>query len=74
MSITIAVLGGALENIGEQIPEGESTLEKGYVCDGNALGSTGSAYFDATTNADYGHGRRYEMEETPFITRVPSKS
>lgn len=58
----------------ESKPEpAENPLETGFINHGSASRPTGTAWYDSSTGESYGGGRRYAHEETPFMTKVPSK-
>lgn len=73
MSIAILNIGVACEGGEQSAPEHESPLECGYIDGGNASGPVGEGWFDTSKETDYGHGSRYETEETRFMARVPGK-
>lgn len=73
MAVTISVFGTALEGVGDPAPLYDDPLQTGFIDEGDAMGTTGEAYWDNTTVANYGNGRRYEHEETRFITKVASR-
>ena len=52
----------------------DTTLETGVVCLGSASGPTGSAeWYDSSMDTDYGHGERFQHEETYGMTKVASR-
>jgi hypothetical protein len=51
----------------------EAALQSGFVPLGDATGPVGLGWYDTSFGEGYGNGRRYEHEETSFITKVPSK-
>jgi hypothetical protein len=52
---------------------GENSLETGFINHGSASIPTGVAWYDTSKGESYGDGRRYAHEETPFMTKIPSK-
>jgi hypothetical protein len=75
-------MSGIMVNAIIGYPEGEDTtvpaddpLQTGYICEGNASGPTGSSlWYDTSVGTDYGHGERYETEETRYMTKVRSQN
>lgn len=74
MSLAIIGIDAICEGVEQSIPEQDTALECGYIDEGNASGPVGSGWYDTSKGPDYGHGARYECEETRFMTRVPSKN
>lgn len=73
MSIAILNIGVACEGADKPAPDRESALQSGFIDEGSASGKVGTAWYDSSKETDYGHGSRYECEETRFMARVPSK-
>ena len=48
-------------------------LQNGFINEGCASGPTGVAWYDSSSGSDYGHGRRFEHEETPYMTKILSR-
>ena len=54
-------------------PESNS-LQTGVLYEGCASDPTGVAWHNTSSGTDYGHGRRFEHEETPEITKILSRT
>lgn len=51
-----------------------NALEEGYIALGDPSGPTNkTAWRDDSEGTCYGNGRRYEYEEIPALTKVPSR-
>jgi hypothetical protein len=56
-----------------EIMPSHDPLKEGYICEGDASGPTGaSQWYDTSAGTDYGHGERYETEETRYLVRTRS--
>lgn len=72
MNATIAFMG--LDVVPDEDPaSSHNPLTEGFLYEGRASDRTGSACFDTSEGGSYGDGHRYEMEETPFMARIPSR-
>lgn len=58
----------------EAVEPQHNALEEGYICEGSASAMTHkTGWMDDSEGPCYGNGRRYEYEEIPTLTKVPSK-
>lgn len=73
MSFAILNIGVACEGAETPAPDHESALQSGFIAEGSAEGPSGIAWYDTSRGVDYGHGQRFECEETNYMARVPSK-
>ena len=48
-------------------------LESGFIDEGCASETGKTMWYDSSRGESYGCGNRYEHEETPFMTKVPSR-
>jgi len=73
-SIVVNAIIGSFEDENTTMSS-DDPLQTGYICEGNASGPTGSSlWYDTSNSTDYGHGQRYETEETRYMTKVASKN
>jgi hypothetical protein len=49
-------------------------VQTGFICEGSANAPTGTAFGDSSRGTDYGHGQRFEHEETPSMTKIPGRN
>jgi hypothetical protein len=48
-------------------------LESGFIDEGSACETGKTMWYDSSKGESYGCGNRYAHEETPYMTRVPSR-
>jgi len=73
MDAPIAFMG--LVGLPDESPaNAHNPLTEGFIHEGGASELTGDACYDTSEGVSYGVGLRYEIEETPFMTRVPSRN
>jgi len=45
-------------------------VQTGFIDEGSSCARTGTAWDDTSYGTSYGHGRRFENEETPSMTKI----
>jgi hypothetical protein len=49
-------------------------VQTGFIDEGSACAKTGTAWADTSYGTEYGHGKRFDYEETPSMTKIPGRN